>query len=316
MGTALSRVVKGGRLQRVLQLDGGNMGSVLSNPEQLVKLEEEWESEKCNLEELIPGKAFYVSHLLSREECQRFRELMESSSDKVVEIGSSEESYRYCSRLVSSQVEAMDQLWTRLEAVMEEQGLLQLEGLEGSDWSAVGLSEMVRVVKYQLGGRFAPHCDGCFTRSVEERSWWTVNIYLNTVPVEAEGATVFLLDDTNSSTTNTKVIDSCSQNEEESSSSSRSCQGGEIVVQPEEGAALLFYQPNLLHKGQPLRAGEKWLLRTDVMFRRNDMPSATEVEARQIHRMAQELETDGKADSAWPLYAKAFKLWPALENEK
>ena len=27
------------------------------------------------------------------------------------------------------------------------------------------------------------------------------------------------------------------------------------------------FQPNLLHEGQPLRAGEKWLLRTDVMFR-------------------------------------------------
>ena len=153
------------------------MGSVLSHQERVVKLEEEWESEKSNLEELIPGKAFYVSHLLSGEECMRFRELMESSSDKVVEMGSSEESYRYCSRLVSRQEEAMDQLWTRLEAVMEEQGLLQLEGVEGSDWSAVGLNEMVRVVKYQLGGRFAPHCDGCFTRSVEERSWWTVRLF-------------------------------------------------------------------------------------------------------------------------------------------
>ena len=116
------------------------MGSLLSNPEQLVKLEEEWESDKCKTEELIPGKAFYVRHLLSGEECKRFRELMESSSDRVVEIGSSEESYRYCSRLVSRQEEAMDQLWTRLGRVMEEQGLLQLEGLEGSDWSAVGLN--------------------------------------------------------------------------------------------------------------------------------------------------------------------------------
>ena len=154
------------------------MGSWLSHPEQLVKLEEEWESEKCNTEELIPGKAFYVRNLLSEEECKRFRELMESSSERVVEIGSSEESYRYCSRLVSKQVEAMDQLWSRLEGVMEGEGLLHLEGLEGSDWSAVGLNEMVRVVRYGIGGRFAPHCDSSFTRSVEERSWWTVRLLI------------------------------------------------------------------------------------------------------------------------------------------
>ena len=62
--------------------------------------------------------------------------------------------------------------------------------------------------RYGLGGRFAPHCDSSFIRSAYERSWWTVrvsidciifeniiskvNMYLNTVPVEAEGATVFL----------------------------------------------------------------------------------------------------------------------------
>ena len=154
------------------------MGSLLTHPEELVKLDEVWESDKCNTEELIPGKAFYVRNLLSGEECKRFRELMESSSDKVVEIGSSEESYRYCSRLVSRQVEAMDQLWSRLEVVMEGEGLLQLEGLEGSDWSAAGLNEMVRVVRYELGGRFDPHCDSSFTRSVEERSWWTVRLIL------------------------------------------------------------------------------------------------------------------------------------------
>jgi len=240
----LMEFMAGAALQKV---DERNMGSVLSHREQLVKLEEMWEIEKCKTEELIPGKAFYVRHLLSGEECKRFRDLMELNSEKVEELGSSEESYQYRKRLVCPQQVAMDQLWSRLQGVMEVEGLLQLKGLNGRDWTAMGLNEMVRVARYGLGGRFAPHCDSSFTRSAYERSWWTVNMYLNTVPAEAEGATVFL---------------------------SKSHNG--ITVQPEEGAALVFFQPNLLHEGQPLRAGEKWLLRTDVMFRRNALPSAVE----------------------------------------
>ena len=152
------------------------MAAVFSNLEQLVKLEEVWDSDRCHTEELIPGKAFYVRNLLSGEECKRFRELMESNSGKVEELGSSEEDYQYRNRLVCPQQMAMDQLWTRLEGVMEDENLLQLKGLNGHDWSAVGLNEMVRVVMYGFGGRFAPHCDSSFTRSVEERSWWTVRL--------------------------------------------------------------------------------------------------------------------------------------------
>ena len=126
------------------------MGSVLSHREQLVKLEEMWESEKCNTEELIPGKAFYVRHLLSGEECKRFRDLMELNSEKVEELGSSEESYQYRKRLVCPQQVAMDQLWSRLQGVMEVEGLLQLKGLNGRDWTAMGLNEMVRVARYRL----------------------------------------------------------------------------------------------------------------------------------------------------------------------
>jgi len=234
-------------IQKVLQLEKGKMGSVLAHQEQLVKLEEVWESQKCTLEGLIPGKAFYVRHLLTPKECKRFRDLVELNPEKVEELGSSEESYQYRQRLVCAQQVAMDQLWSRLKGVMEGKGLLHLKGPNGHDWSAVGLNEMVRVARYGLGGRFAPHCDSSFIRSAYERSWWTVNMYLNTVPVEAEGATIFL---------------------------SKSHNG--ITVQPEEGAALVFFQPNLLHEGQPLRAGEKWLLRTDVMFRQNSTPSTLE----------------------------------------
>jgi len=143
----------------------------------------------------------------------------------------------------------MDQLWSRLEKVLERKDLLQLKGLNRHNWSAVGLNEMVRLARYGPGGRFGAHCDDSFTRNVWERSWFTVNTYLNTVP--AEGATVFL----------------------SSEVATRLDKG--IIVQPEEGAALVFFQPDLRHEGQTLRSGEKWLLRTDVMFRRNDAPAAS-----------------------------------------
>ena len=165
----------GGKLKKVFHLDEGNMGSLLTHPEQLVKLDEVWGSDQCNTEELLPGKAFYVRNLLSEKECKRFRELMESNSGKVEELGSSEEDYQYRNRLVCPQQMAMDQLWTRLEGVMEDENLLQLKGLNGHDWSAVGLNEMVRVARYGLGGKFGAHCDTSFTRSVEERSWFTVS---------------------------------------------------------------------------------------------------------------------------------------------
>ena len=258
------------------------MGSLVSKAEPVVELEAR-EATSCTTDTLVPSKAYYLHHLLSPTECAAFRELLEGSGE-VVELGSSEESYRYCSRVASRQQVAVDSLWARLRGEMEALGLLELRGMEGSDWSAVGLNELVRVVRYHPGGRFAPHCDASFTRSVVERSWWTLNIYLNTVHREAEGATILLGE-------------------------------AEVAVQPEEGAALLFYQPNLLHEGSALRHGEKWLLRSDVMFRREEAPCRQEAEARRLHREAQEREVGGQGEAAWRLYAKAFRLWPPLEQD-
>ena len=75
---------------------------------------------------------------------------MELNSEKVEELGSSEESYQYRKRLVCPQQVAMDQLWSRLQGVMEVEGLLQLKGLNGRDWTAMGLNEMERVARYRL----------------------------------------------------------------------------------------------------------------------------------------------------------------------
>ena len=124
---------------------------------------------------------------------------------------------------------------------MARHDLLRVDQEEGRDWTASGLNEMVRIVRYQQGGVFGAHIDTHFERSWQERSFWTLNIYLNSVAEEQRGATVFLGE---------VVGDQV-----------------EVAVQPEEGAGLLFFQPGTRHEGRVLRGGKKWLLRTDVMFK-------------------------------------------------
>lgn len=261
------------------------MGSYLSRRQDLgVELGSDWERSSCQVEQVLTGQALLLQGLLSPKECTDFMELMASGHD-VLDI---QLEHRVCRRLVSRQDRAMEQLWERVRGVMAEQGLLRLQEREGSDWEAVGLNEVVRVVRYGPGGCFKPHCDAPFTRSVEERSWWTLNIYLNTVEKEAEGATVFL--------------------------GNPRCTS-RVPVQPQAGAGLLFFQPPLLHEGQPLLYGDKWLLRTDVMFRREQEVGPEETEARRLHKEATELELEGRGGEAWPLYARAFKLWPPLERD-
>ena len=100
-------------------------------------------------------------------------------------------------------------------------------------WNACGLNERFRAYRYARGQRFAPHFDGSFVRNDEEQSLITVIIYLN------EG-----------------------------------CGGGETafgdleyVVTPNAGMALLF-EHMVLHEGCEVTSGLKYVLRTDVMYRK------------------------------------------------
>lgn len=98
----------------------------------------------------------------------------------------------------------------------------------------VGANERLRCYRYRPGMRFALHRDGSFHRSDDERSLYTFLIYLN------EG-----------------------------------CQGGHtrillsppVSVAPQTGMALLF-QHWLLHEGAEVTEGVKYVLRSDLMYRR------------------------------------------------
>jgi predicted 2-oxoglutarate/Fe(II)-dependent dioxygenase YbiX len=105
-------------------------------------------------------------------------------------------------------------------------------------WRAVGLNERFRYYRYAPGQKFDWHFDGSFVRPTGERSRLTFMVYLN------DG-----------------------------------CRGGETMfnlrlnddpplrVAPAAGKALLF-RHDVLHTGAVVKAGTKYVLRSDVMYAR------------------------------------------------
>lgn len=99
----------------------------------------------------------------------------------------------------------------------------------------VGLNERFRFYRYEPGQFFRWHRDGAFVRSEDERSLFTAMVYLN--DTFEGGSTDFDLDDE------------------------------PVRVRPERGMVLLF-DHRLRHQGAPVVRGRKYVLRTDVMYRR------------------------------------------------
>jgi len=227
-----------------------------------------------------------------------------NSETKHEELGRDSRQYRICDRIQTSRPDVAEILWRRIRPVLITIGHnshhieLEEHPLQHGTWEANGLNSRLRFVRYKQGGVFAPHEDNCFTKSSNERSFWTVNIYLNDVYEINGGATQFICNP-----------ESIKENEEDN-----------LKYQPKQGSALLFYQPGNMHEGLSLLSGKKYLMRTDVMFHRNnailasDHLSLIEKEAINLYKEAQKQELEGNGEASWRFYRRAFHLWPRLET--
>ena len=108
-------------------------------------------------------------------------------------------------------------------------------------WTPVGLNERLRLYRYDVGQQFDWHHDGYFQRPNGERSLFTFMVYLND---DFDGGATSFSDEGFGFST-----------------------GGMIRITPARGMALLFHHP-ILHRGDPVMRGRKYVLRTDVMYRR------------------------------------------------
>ncbi|OUS24003.1 hypothetical protein A9Q99_25995 [Gammaproteobacteria bacterium 45_16_T64] len=102
------------------------------------------------------------------------------------------------------------------------------------DYEVVGLNELFRCYRYKKGMQFKPRSDSSYERNKDERSFYTFLIYLN--EVEEGGETGFLVEP-------------------------------ELSFSPKMGRGILFQHP-LEHEGCEVIKGTKYVIRTDVMYRR------------------------------------------------
>lgn len=163
-------------------------------------------------------------------------------------------------RLSTYNVEISDMLWERLKGflpqvrVMDEFTPTDHDG--HSHWKPVGVSPLLRFIRYKEGGQLVAHYDATYKESEERRTLMSLVIYLTKTET---GATRFIRDPQRGK----------AMSKMDFSDWDRSANSDEVIFEslPEVGKAIIF-DHRLLHDGQPLAEGssEKIIIRTDIMF--------------------------------------------------
>ncbi|MDF0675542.1 MAG: 2OG-Fe(II) oxygenase [Nitrospira sp.] len=187
-----------------------------------------------NKEELDPGKVFVLHEFLSRDECESLIRRSESFSYEIGTVGGVvAEGVRSNERVLVDDKPLADALFRRaapwLPEVVESRRL-------------VGFNERWRFYRYRPGQTFQPHRDGSYmSLETSQKSEVTFLMYLN--DEMSGGETRFFADMEH-------VVRGCPY----------------LTVKPMTGAALVFLH-SIWHEGAVVRSGEKYVLRTDVMYK-------------------------------------------------
>lgn len=193
--------------------------------------------------------------VLAEAECERLNKAAEA-----IGFGRTDypQDYRGNLRLIVTDAGLAKALWERLRphvpATLQSGTVLGAGRI--ATWRAVGLNECFRLAKYYEGAGFGAHSDAWFTREQEEMSFFTVNIYTNTVPTEHGGRTRF-------------YSDAARPGRKQKTKQGKA--HFDLQVQPVAGRAVVFRhgpRMELIHDGERLGGGVKYLLRTDVMYQR------------------------------------------------
>ncbi|KAI1146491.1 hypothetical protein F4825DRAFT_466496 [Nemania diffusa] len=218
--------------------------------------------------------AVVLDNVLSPSECAELIRLAEDSvmdEDKgadgsawrpaLVNVGGGFEmqipDYRNSDRIIWDSQEIVDRLWARMAVVPEIRESLStvpqsamVIPADPTKYEFCRVNKRLRFLKYTPGQFFKPHCDGPYGERTPEgfmvQTYMTVHLYLNDSQQVVGsgvdlvgGATSFLSRD------GSRRVD----------------------VDPKAGRVLIFQHAMLRHSGDDVKAGTKYTVRTDIMYR-------------------------------------------------
>lgn len=258
-----------------------------------------------------------LSNVLTREECVNLRQELQQQGFQY-EFWNMDAPEKKDMRNADT-IEVLDEhlasvLWQRISPHLkgEEKKIVIIDdnnmeeaddrfecGLEG-EWVACGINPVMLYGRYLEDCHFSPHSDGNNVIDFNNRSLFTVLVYLTDC---LDGGSTNLFQD--------------SQQQLEVDSKGRKRFPAHAITdfaQVRMGNVLIFRQDHL-HEGEPVGKGcEKVIIRTDVMFTR--VPPACNdqngLDAYALYLKAQSLEGEGKFAEASFAYKQASKLCPQL----
>lgn len=275
--------------------------------------------------ERVTNGVFYIDDVLSIEECNNLYQSVKNHQSLSFwsSQGRNNEEVRMFRDADTVEVinqNIADVIWSRVENLLCEELSLTVEDdaadsnwereLVGS-WRPLTLNHDFLFALYPLMGAFAPHTDGRAVHSFNCRSFYSVIVFLNTIPIEQGGGTRFYKSEALQHLEKISLNGVC----EYWTCSNKSYVTAEVGAVA--GRMLVFHQ-SLVHEGIPsVKEGhhnEKCIIRSDIMSTRFPAicDSLSDVEAYRIFKLAEDLAEQGNVVDSVPLFRRAFKLSPEM----
>ncbi|EJK70291.1 hypothetical protein THAOC_08363 [Thalassiosira oceanica] len=193
--------------------------------------------------------AVLLHNVLSPDECAEMIDRAEEAGfhDASIYDRRTNQAHRNCTRYISDDAALADNWFERIMHALKDRPALEYKLRSASFASnkneklnhAVGINERLRLLRYRQGEFFHSHNDAKFIRGADqgeragETSYVSVLIYLNH---KFKGGTTRFHGN-----------------------------GRQLDVKPRTGS-ILVHEHNILHSGQRITSGKKYIVRTDVMY--------------------------------------------------